>query len=79
MPELSTNGSVAISGLGALSWFGLFSWIIPGFFLGLSGLLIVGTVAAQLFGGVLFVPITRRVLGGFRIARRRPPAEGGPG
>jgi hypothetical protein len=43
--------------------FGAFAWTVPGFLLGLPGLLLLLIFAAQTTSVAFFVPITRRVLG----------------
>lgn len=72
VPGLSSSAIVNVGAVGPLSAFGLFTWLIPGFFLGVPGLLIVVIVVAQAIGGAAFIPITRRALGGFGIRRSRP-------
>jgi hypothetical protein len=37
---------------------------VPGFVIGLPGLVIFGVIGLQLVGGLVFVPLTQRVLGG---------------
>ena len=70
IPTLPPGGSVAVSGLDGLSTLSLYSWLVPGFFLGLPGLLIMLVVLFQLGAGGLFVPIVRNVLGGFGLRKR---------
>jgi hypothetical protein len=53
-----TFGSMAFS-----TGFGAFAWTVPGFLLGLPGILLLLIFAAQTTSVALFVPITRRVLG----------------
>jgi hypothetical protein len=65
------GGSVSISGLDGLSSLGLYSWLVPGFFLGLPGLLVLLVALLQASAGAAFLPIIRRVLGGFGLGRRR--------
>ena len=45
--------------------------MVPGFILVLPGLLLLIVLSAQLVGATIFIPITRRLLGGaqMRIAR----------
>jgi hypothetical protein len=65
IPELpGGGGSVSISGLDGLSSLGLYSWLVPGFFLGLPGLLVLLVAVLQAGAGAAFLPIIRRVLGG---------------
>lgn len=65
--------NAGFASLGLTSLLSLSSWLVPGFALGLPGLLIVLVILAQLFGAGVFLPITRRVLGDFGIGRRSDP------
>ena len=57
---------------GGLIGFGsLVEWSVPALVLGVPGLLLVLVVGLQAFGGVLWLPIVRRTIGGFGLARRR--------
>jgi hypothetical protein len=58
-------------GLGALV-----DWAVPTLVLSVPGLLLLLAILAQLVGGVLWLPIARRWLGGFGLPRRgsRPDA-----
>lgn len=55
-----------ISGLGSLT-----DWAVPALALAVPGLLVLLAILAQAVGGVLWLPVTRRWLGGFGIVRRR--------
>jgi hypothetical protein len=67
----ATAGSIPVLDLPPFRVLGSFVWIVPGFFLGLPGLIMLLVVAVQALGAGAFVPITRRVL-------RAPPAERPP-
>ena len=77
IPILPSGVTVSITALGPLAGFGLLTWVVPGFFLGLPGLLILVVVAAQMLGGAIFVPITRRALGAFGFRGRRRSTRSG--
>ena len=57
------GGSVALSGLSAMS-FGGVEWLVPGLVLTVPGLLIVLVVLLQVVGALAWVPVARRRLGG---------------
>jgi hypothetical protein len=64
----------SIDGLGDLGVVGvgsLVEWAVPSLVLSVPGLLLVLAVVAQTIGGVLWLPVARRWLGGFGIRRRR--------
>jgi hypothetical protein len=58
-------GGVDVAGFG-----GLIDWAVPSLVLSVPGLLVVLAVAAQAAGGVVWVPLARRWLGGFGVRRR---------
>jgi hypothetical protein len=58
-------GDVGVVGLG-----GLVVWAVPALVLSVPGLLLVLAVLAQAMGGLLWLPVARRWLGGFGIRRR---------
>jgi hypothetical protein len=58
-------GDVGVVGLG-----GLVVWAVPALALSVPGLLLVLAVLAQAMGGLLWLPVARRWLGGFGIRRR---------
>jgi hypothetical protein len=62
---------VAIGDLGSLGSLSLFAWLVPSFFVGMPGLLIILVLAGQLVAGAIFLPLTRRVLGVSGLGRRR--------
>jgi hypothetical protein len=70
VPDLALNAPLAVSGM-PLTSFGLFEWLVPGFALTGPGLLLMLIVLAQVIGGGTFMPLTRRLLGGFGLAKRR--------
>jgi hypothetical protein len=53
-----------MDGLGSLTW------AVPSLVLAVPGLLLVLAVMAQAVGGVLWVPVIRRRIGGFGLKRR---------
>jgi len=55
-------GSIALSGLGALT-FGGIDWLVPGVVLTVPGLLLVLVVLLQAAGALAWVPVVRRRLG----------------
>jgi hypothetical protein len=59
-------GDVGVVGLG-----GLVTWAVPAIVLSVPGLLLLLAVLAQMAGGVLWLPVARRWLGGFGLRRRR--------
>lgn len=75
---MASGGQVAVTGTGLLGTLGFVSWLIPGFVLGLPGLLILAVVAAQVIGASVFIPITRRSLGGFGFIHRSSPGSEPP-
>jgi hypothetical protein len=54
---------IELDGLFLSSSFSAFAWIVPGFLLGLPGLLVLLVVGAQAVAAAVFIPVTRRVLG----------------
>ncbi len=75
-PELgvvSIGGSALnFSDAGFGSGLGAFAWTVPGYVLGLSGLLVLVILGVQMAGAALFVPFTRRVFGNSRRRGNRP-------
>jgi hypothetical protein len=64
VPNLDgTSPTIELDGLFLSSSFSAFAWVVPGFLLGLPGLLVLLVVGAQAIGAAVFIPITRRVLG----------------
>jgi hypothetical protein len=62
--DLAPAAAVEVGELDLARSMGQFTWLIPGFFLGLPGLLVVLVVAAQTLGAGVLAAITRRSLGG---------------
>jgi hypothetical protein len=58
-------------GTAALGALGAFGWAVPGLVISVPGLLILLVVAAQVAGGLAWLPIARRRIGGFDLGRRR--------
>ena len=54
-----------------LASLGLIEWAVPSLVLSVPGILLVLVVLAQASGGILWVPVARRWLGGFGVRRRR--------
>jgi len=63
-PEIDVS-MAAMEGLGSLTW------AVPGLVLAVPGLLLVLAVMAQAVGGVLWLPVIRRRIGGFGLGARR--------
>ena len=57
----------------------LLEWAVPAIFLSVPGLLLLLAVLAQAAGGLLWLPMVRRWLGGFGFRRRRSAEAGAPG
>lgn len=57
------GGAVELGDLGALDTTALVAWLVPGFLLGLPGLLILIVVLIQVGFATAFIPVTRRLLG----------------
>jgi Bacterial cadherin-like domain len=71
VPEIATDAGISISDLGLTFQLNPFAWLVPGFFLGLPGLLLILIVLAQMGTGATFLVLTRRSLGDFGFWRRR--------
>jgi hypothetical protein len=59
--------------LAAMDGLGSLTWAVPGLVLAVPGLLLVLAVMAQAVGGVLWVPVIRRRIGGFGLKHRPRP------
>ena len=59
-------GDLGVVGIG-----GLVVWAVPALVLSVPGLLLVLAVLAQVMGGLLWLPMARRWLGGFGIRQNR--------
>jgi hypothetical protein len=75
VPEIATNQGITISDLGLTFQLSPFAWLVPGFFLGLPGLLLILIVLAQMGTGATFLVLSRRSLGAFGLGRRRRGPE----
>ena len=62
-PEIDVSLAV-MDGLGSLTW------AVPSLVLAVPGLLLVLAVMAQAVGGVLWLPVIRRRIGGFGLGNR---------
>jgi hypothetical protein len=57
----------------------MLEWAVPALLLSVPGLLLLLAVLAQAAGGLLWLPMVRRWLGGFGLRRRRSAEAGAPG
>ena len=57
--------------LAAMDGFGSLTWAVPSLVLAVPGLLLVLAVMAQAVGGVLWLPVIRRRIGGFGLVHRK--------
>lgn len=71
IPQFPTSGSIDITGVDGFSSLGLHSWLVPGFFLGLPGIMILLAVLLQVGSGALLLPVVRHFLGGVGPKSRR--------
>ena len=62
--------------LGALGLGPLLDWAVPALVLSVPGLLLVLAVLAQMLGGLIWLPLVRRWLGGLGFRRRRGATAG---
>lgn len=69
-PPIFNDPILATTAFGAL---GAFGWAVPGLVISVPGVLILLVVAAQVAGGLAWLPIARRRIGtfGLGIGRRR--------
>lgn len=65
-----TSGTIALDDIRLVSAISAYSWVVPGVLLGLPGLLMLIIVALQMAAASVFVPLTRRMLGGRERANR---------
>jgi hypothetical protein len=77
--DVGGSGSAAgaldpIDVLGALGLGSLLDWDVPALVLTVPGLLLVLAVLAQMAGGLIWLPLVRRWLGGLGVRRRRSGA-----
>jgi len=71
VPDIATDDGITVSDLGLTFQISPFAWLVPSFFLGLPGLLLILIVLAQMGTGATFLVLTRRSLGDFGFWRRR--------
>jgi hypothetical protein len=72
----SKNGTADFGEIGlaaaSLGGFGAFLWAVPSLALSVPGLLLVAAILAQAAGGLAWIPIVRRRIGGFGLRGDRP-------
>jgi hypothetical protein len=73
--DIALDQGIGIGDLGLTFQLSPFAWLVPGFFLGLPGLLLILIVLAQMGTGATFLVLTRRSLGEFGFWRRRRPDD----
>ena len=56
----------------SLGGFGAFLWAVPSLALSVPGLLLVVAILAQAAGGLAWIPVARRKIGGFGLRRNQP-------
>ena len=61
---------IDLAEVGVIGIDSMVDWAVPSLVLAVPGILIVLVVSAQVLGGVLWVPVVRRWLGGIGIRRR---------
>jgi hypothetical protein len=71
VPDIAIDDGITIGDLGLTFQISPFAWLVPSFFLGLPGLLLILIVLAQMGTGATFLVLTRRSLGDFGFWRRR--------
>ncbi|HYU49481.1 MAG TPA: Ig-like domain-containing protein [Candidatus Limnocylindria bacterium] len=71
VPDIAIDEGITIGDLGLTFQISPFAWLVPSFFLGLPGLLLILIVLAQMGTGATFLVLTRRSLGDFGFWRRR--------
>ena len=72
LPANGDGGPIHVDLAGAgLAFGGLFIWAVPGLILSVPGMLVVLVILAQAAGGLAWLPIARRRIGGFGIRERR--------
>ena len=85
-PTIEENFTVPIGGNGSgmadfneiglaaasLGGFGAFLWAVPSLALSVPGLLLVAAILAQAAGGLAWIPIARRKIGGFGLGSKQP-------
>ena len=71
MDGSEATGPVIDVSLAAIDRLGSLTWAVPSLVLAVPGLLLVLAVMAQAVGGVLWLPVIRRRIGGFGLGHRR--------
>jgi hypothetical protein len=71
-----SGSALDIGDIGLAGFDGVIEWAVPALVLSVPGLLLVLAILAQAAGGLLWLPIVRRWLGGFGLRRRRPAGHG---
>lgn len=62
--------TVGLGDIGLVGFGALIEWAVPALVLTVPGLLLLVACLAQMAGGVLWLPVARRWLGGFGLRRR---------
>jgi hypothetical protein len=70
VPKADSGTSLNVNVAGFGSGLGAFAWTVPGFLIGLPGLIVLLILAGQMAGAALFVPLSRRIFGNSRSKRR---------
>jgi hypothetical protein len=70
VPQAGSGTTLNVSVAGFGSGLGAFAWTVPGFLLGLPGLIVLLIIGGQMAGAALFVPLSRRIFGNSRSKRR---------
>ena len=73
---IGRDETVDVAGLGdgVVTWSAVIDWAVPAATLTVPGLLLILAVLAQMLGGLVWLPVARRWLGGFGLRRRRSKA-----
>jgi len=74
VPQAGSGTTLNVSVAGFGSGLGAFAWTVPGFLLGLPGLVVLLILGGQMAGAALFVPLTRRIFGNSKRKRRGRPS-----
>jgi hypothetical protein len=75
VPQAGSGSTLNLSLAGFGSGLGAFAWTVPGFLLGLPGLVVLLILGGQMAGAALFLPVTRRIFGDSKKKRQgRSPA-----
>jgi hypothetical protein len=70
IPALADGASIDMGSIDGLEGLGLYAWMVPGFLIGLPGLLILLVALMQAIAGGMLMPVARRALGGFGLGRK---------